>query len=87
MFETVVKMPPAIEAQPHSNLLDRVQGCTRQVATLDARVRELTSRVDLMDARSRVQAQATDRLTELCNRLEKAVQLLNKRQDSEDRTN
>jgi ABC-type transporter Mla subunit MlaD len=86
MIETAVKKPPAAEAQTHSNLIDRVQGCTRQVATLDARVRELISRVDLMEARSRVVAQASDHLTDLCNRLEKTVQLLNERQDSPDRT-
>ncbi len=85
-MEPAVKKPLAIEAQPYSNLLDRVQGCTRQVATLDARVRELISRVDIMEARSRVQVQASGRLTELCNRLEKAVQLLNEQQDSPNRT-
>jgi hypothetical protein len=67
-------------------LLDHVQGCTRQVATLDARVLELISRVDIVDSRSRVQAQATDHLTELCSRLEKAVQLLDERLDSQDGT-
>ena len=68
-------------------LLDQVQGCVRHIATLDARVRELISRVDTMDAGSRFQTEATDRLTELCDRLEKAVQLLNERQASQDRTN
>lgn len=68
-------------------LLDQVQGCTRHLATLDARVRELMSRVDIMDAGSRFQTQASDHLTELCGRLEKAVQLLNERQTSQDRTN
>jgi hypothetical protein len=87
MIETVAKMPLAVEAQQYPNLFDRVQGCTRQVATLDARLRELISRVDLMDARSRALEQATDRLTELCSRLENAVRLLNGQQDSQDRTN
>jgi hypothetical protein len=87
MIETVAKRPLAVEAQQYPNLFDRVQACTRQVATLDTRLRELISRVDLMDARSRLQAQATDHLTDLCNRLEKAVQRLNGRQDSQDRTN
>jgi hypothetical protein len=68
-------------------LLDQVQGCTRHLATLDARVRELTSRVDIMDAGSRFQTEAADRLTEVCDRLEKAVQLLNERQTAQDRTN
>ena len=69
-----------------ATLLDHVQGGTRQVAALDARVLELISRLDIVDSRSRVQAQATDHLTELCSRLEKAVQLLDKRLDSQDYT-
>jgi hypothetical protein len=66
-------------------LLDQVQGCTRHITTLDARVRELMSRVDVMDAGSRLQVEATDRLTELCGRLERTVQFLNDRQAAQDR--
>jgi hypothetical protein len=40
-----------------------------------------------MDAGSRFQTEAADRLTEVCDRLEKAVQLLNERQTAQDRTN
>jgi hypothetical protein len=68
-------------------LLDQVQGCTRHLATLDARVRELITRMDIMDAGSRYQTQAADHLTELCGRLEKAVQVLSERQAAQDRTN
>ena len=68
-------------------LFDQVQGCTRHIAMLDARVRELIGRVDIMDAGSRCQTEATDRLTEVCDRLEKTVQLLNERQAAQDRAN